>query len=221
MIFIGVRQIYCVSSLCCNLCSFFFSEKSTSMPCRPADFSSWDKLFVALEDSHMRQNMLLDSLGQCCGGMASLRTQLDKLVKGKGLPSLEWACRPHVEQLRLLLQQGLLEVREEEARRERNLNATLQQLLRRSHEGNLLLKTLEESWGHRATSSGGAESKLRHRPTQTPGASGPKQASPLLKEQATVEKALVAIATELQTVHLQLSRVIEQVGTPRKGRGDA
>lgn len=195
------------------------------MACKPPDFSSWDRLFVALEDSHMRQNMLLDSLSQCCGGMSSLRTQLDKLVKGKGLPSLESVCR---------LQQGLLEVKEEEARRERTLNATLQQLLRRSHEGNFLLKRLEESWGHRATPSGGAESKMRHQPTQTPGASGAafglgaKQASPLLKEQnvtlqldtAMVEKALVAIATELQTVHLQLSRVIEQVGTPKKGRGD-
>lgn len=204
------------------------------MACKPADFSSWDRLFVALEDSHMRQNMLLDSLSQCCGGMTSLRTQLDKLVKGKGLPNLESVCRLHVGQVRVRLQQGLLEVKEEEARRERNLNATLQQLLRQSHEGNFLLKRLEESWGHRAAPSGGAESKMRHQPTQTPGASGAafglgaKQASPLLKEQdvtlqqdtATVEKALVAIATELQTVHLQLSRVIEQVGTLKKGRGD-
>lgn len=183
------------------------------MPCQPADFSRWDRLFVALEDSHMRQNVLLDSLGRCCGGMASLRTQLDKLVKGKALPGLETACRLHLEQVGVRLQQGLLEVKEEEARRERNLNATLQQLLLRTHEGNF---------------------PTRHRPTPTPGASGAasglgaKQASPLLKEQdvtslpdtAAVEKALVAIATELQTVHLQLSRVIEQVGTPRKGRGD-
>lgn len=201
------------------------------MPCRPADLSSWDRLFVALEDSHMRQNMLLDSLGRCCGGMVLLRAQLDKLVNGKGLSGLESVCRLQVEQVKVWLQQDLLEV---EARRERTLNATLQQLLRRSHEGNFLLKTLEESWAHRATPSGGAESKKRQRPTETPGASGaalgpgPKQAAPLLKEQdvtslpdtATLEKALVAIATELQTVHLQLRRVIEQVGTPKKGRGD-
>lgn len=180
----------------------------------------------------MRQNMLLDSLGQCCGGMASLRTQLDKLVKGKALPSLESVCRLHVEQVRARLQQGLLGVKEDEARRERDLNATLQQLLRRSHEGNVLLKTLEDSWGQRAAASGGAGGKMRHRPTQPPGGPGvalglgAKQASPLLKEQDvaplpdTVETALVAIATELQTVHLQLSRVIEQVGRPKKGRGD-
>lgn len=175
----------------------------------------------------MRQNMLLDSLGQCCGEMASLRTQLDELVQRKGLPSLE-----HVEQARVRLQQGLLEVKEEQTRREMNLNTTLQQLLRRSREGNFLLKALEESRRHRATPPGGAESKML--PTQTPAASGAalglgvKQASPLLKEQdvillsgtATVEKALVAIATELQAVHLQLSRVIEQVGTVKKGRGD-
>lgn len=206
------------------------------MPCKSADLSSWDRLFVALEDSHMRQNMLLESLGQCCGGMASLRTQLDKLVRGKGLPGLESGCRLQVEQVRTRLQQSLLEVKEEEARRESNLNATLQLLLRQSHEGNFLLKTLEGGWARRATTpSAGAEGKKGQRPTETPGASGPalglgpRQAPPLLKEQdvtslpdtAMLEKALVAIATELQMAHLQLRRVIEQVGTPKKGRGDS
>lgn len=204
------------------------------MPCRAEEFSNWDRLFIALEDSHMRQNVLLDSLGQCCGGMVSLRMQLDKLVKGKGLPNLESVCRLHVEQARVRLQQDLLELREEETRREMNLNETMEQLLHRSHEGNLLLKRLEDSWGRRGTPMGEAESKMRHQPTQAAGGlgqgygSGTKPASPLLKEKdvtslldtATVRRALVAIATELQTVHLQLSRVIEQVGTPRKDRGD-
>lgn len=201
------------------------------MPCEAAELSNWDRLFTALEDSHMRQNMLLDSLAQCCGSMVSLRTQLDKLVKGKGLPGLEAVCRLHAEQAGVRLERGLLELREEEARREGALNATLQQLLRRSLEG----CSSEESWGHGATPSGGAESgEAGGRPTQTPGAlgatagSGRMRASPLLKERdaasppdaAAVVKALVAIATELQSVHLQLSRVIEQVGTPRKHRGD-
>lgn len=202
------------------------------MPCKAEEFSNWDRLFIALEDSHMRQNVLLDSLGQCCGGMVSLRTQLDKLVKGKGHPGLESVCRLHMEHVRVWLQQDLLKLREEGAQRERNLNATMQHLLRRSHEWNFRLERLEDSWSRSGTPLRGAESKIRHQPTQTPGGlgaasrSGTKPAS--LKEQdmtalpdtATVKRALVAIATELQTVHLQLSRVLEQVGTPREDRGD-
>lgn len=185
----------------------------------------------------MRQNMLLESLKHCCGGMVSLRTQVDKLVKGtckQCLPSLESACRTQAEQARVKLQQGLVELREEGAERERNLNATLQQLLDSSREGNTLLKELEEKRGHRVEPSGEGNSRMRHQPTQRPGDVGPalslgmKPFPSVLKEQevtspldmATVEKALVVIATELQKVHLQLSRLIEQAGTLRKDRGD-
>lgn len=182
----------------------------------------------------MRQNMLLESLGDCCGRMVSHRTQADKLAKGtcqQCLRSLESACREQAEETRVWLQQDMAKLREEEAERERNLNTTLQQLLHRSHEGNTLLKRQEESQGHRVVPS---DSKMRHQPTQQPGGFGAafglgsKPLSSVLKEQevsspldlATLEKALVAIATELQRVHLQLSRVIEQAGTLRKDRGD-
>lgn len=213
------------------------SGETAITPCQAADFSRWDKLFIALEDSHMRQNMLLESLGKCCGGMASLRTQVDKLAKGmcqQCLPSLESVCRAQAEQTRVRLQQGLAELREEEAERERDLNATLQQLLHSGHEGNALLKRLEEGRGHRVVPSGAADSRMRHQPTQRPGGlgvafdSGMKPFPSVLKEQevtspldmATMEKALVGIATELQKLHLQLSGVIEQAGILRKDRGD-
>ncbi len=182
----------------------------------------------------MRQNMLLESLKQCCGGMVSLRAQVDKLAKGTCqdcLPSLESACRAQAEQASVRLQQGLAELREEEAERERRLNTTLQQLLHSSHEGNTRLKRLEEGRGHSVVP---ADSRMGHQPTPRPGglggafALGMKPFSSGLKEQevtlpldmATMEKSLVAIATELQKVHLQLSRVIEQAGTLRKDRGD-
>lgn len=177
----------------------------------------------------MRQNMLLESLEQCCGGLVSLRTQVDKLAKGtchQCLPSLESACRVQAEHVSVRLQQGLFELRGEEAERERRLNASLQQLLHSSHEGNARLKRLEEGRGHRVVPSGG--SGTGHQPTQRPGGLGTKAFTSGLKEQevtspldmATMEKALVAIATELQRVHLQLSRVIEQTATLRKDRGD-
>lgn len=213
---------------------FVSAGETPTTPCQAADFSRWDKLFIALEDSHMRQNMLLESLEQCCGGMVSLRAQVDKLARGAGQqcpPSLESACRAQAEQVRVRLHQGLVELREEEAERERRLNATLQQLLHSSHEGNARLKRLEDGRVHRA---GAADSRMGHPPTLRPESLeaafgvGVKPFPSVLKEQevtspldtATMERALVALVTELQKVHLQLSRVIEQGGTLRKGRGD-
>ncbi|KAM7376138.1 hypothetical protein PAMP_005883 [Pampus punctatissimus] len=211
---------------------------SLNTPCQPADFSRWDKLFIALEDSHMRQNMLLESLEQCGGGMVSLRTQMDKLVRGtcqQCLPSIESACQRQTEQASLRLQQGLVELRQEGAERERRLNATLQMLLHHSHEESIRLRRLEKSV-HRAVPSATTDSFLGfgHQPTPRPiglGAAfglGTKPFPSGMKEQkvtspldvATIEGALVSIATELQKVHLQLTRVIEQVGTLRKDRGD-
>ncbi|CAJ1074372.1 uncharacterized protein LOC117805900 isoform X3 [Xyrichtys novacula] len=185
----------------------------------------------------MRQNMLLESLEQCCGGVHSLRTQVNKPSQGtcqQCLPSLESACSKQAEQVNARLQKGLLELREEEAQKESRLNATLQQLLHSSHEGNARLKLLEEASGLRVMASGAADSRVGHQPTQRPGGLGAafslgvKPFPSGLKEQevtspldmASMEKALVAIATELQKVHLQLSRVIEQAGTSRKNRGD-
>lgn len=170
----------------------------------------------------MRQNMLLESVSQCCGGMASLRNQVEKLVKGS-LPRLESTCRAQAEQARAWLQVGFVELKEKGAERERKLNATLQQLLQRHHDGNALLERLEEPSAAAAAAAG---SRMRHQPTQVPGR---KTFTSVLKEQevtspldmAAMEKALVVIATELQKVHLQLTSVIEQAGTLRKDRGDA
>ncbi|XP_022606893.1 pentraxin-related protein PTX3-like [Seriola dumerili] len=206
--------------------------ESPTTPCQAADFSRWDKLFIALEDSHMKQNMLLESLQQCCGGMVSLRTQVEKLVRGpcqQCVPSMESVCRAQAEQASLRLQRGLVELREEEAKRERRLNATLQMLLHSTHEENVRLNRLEESSSHRVVPSGPADGRMRHQPTPRPGGVGAaftlgmKPFPSVLKEQevtspldmATMERALVAIATELQRVHLQLSRVIEQAGALR------
>ncbi|XP_008278341.1 pentraxin-related protein PTX3-like [Stegastes partitus] len=205
--------------------------ESPTTPCN-AEFTRWDKLFIALEDSHMRQNMLLESMEQCCGGMFSLRNQVDKLAKGtcqQCVPSLESACRAQAEQASLRLQRGLVELREEEAERERRFNATFHMLLRSSHEENARLKRLEE-----ALPSGPADGRMGNQPTMRPGGLGAafglgmKPFPSGLKEQevtspldmATMERALVAIATDLQRIHLQLSKVIEEAGTLRKNRGD-
>lgn len=141
----------------------------------------------------MRQNMLLESASQCCVGTASVRNQLEKLVKG-GLPRLESTCRAQAEQARVLLQRGLAEMSEE--------GAELRQLLR--------------------IRCGEAQARTRVQPTAKPAAAsttleGRDAATPPL---VAMEKALVVIATELQKVHLQLAAVIQQAGTLKEARGD-
>ncbi|KAM6917636.1 pentraxin-related protein PTX3-like [Lycodopsis pacificus] len=197
--------------------------ESPTTPCQAADVSRWDKLFITLEDAHMRQNMLLESLEQCCGGMVSLRTQMDKLAEvtcQQCLPSLESSCRARAEQVNARLQRGLLELRQEDAERERRLNATLHRLLHSGHEANARLKRLEEGGGHRAVPSGATGSGMGRLPTPRPGGLGaafglgmkPFTSGLETQDMATMEKALVAVTTELQKVQLQLSRLMEQAG---------
>ncbi|KAK5857677.1 hypothetical protein PBY51_010904 [Eleginops maclovinus] len=253
MLVFGMWRVLCVlgfvgASLCVNEVEFegnfadnYDNEisqdqhegQTPATPCQLADFSRWDKLFISLEDSHMRQNMLLESLEQCCGGMVSLRTQVDKLAKGtchQCVPSLESVCGAQADQTSVKLQQGLLKLHNEEAERERRLNTTLHQLMHIGHDSNARLKRLEES----RSVSGAAGSRMGHQPTPRPGGLGAliglgmKPFTSGVQEQevtspmdmATMERALVAIATELQKVHLQLSSVIEQAGSLRNKRGD-
>ncbi|XP_054894543.1 uncharacterized protein LOC129365390 [Poeciliopsis prolifica] len=194
-----------------------------------SDLSHWDKLFVALEDSHMRQNMLLESAERCCVGPASLRSQLDKLLRAasqQSSPGLESACRAQVEREALGLHRGLAELRRDGAEMERRMNDTLQAILRGRREDEARLSRLEEA----ASGSGGGG----HQQTQRPGGPGRAFSSGLnsvpseLEEQDLssqvdldmIRGSLVVIARDVQRLYLQLSTVIEQAGTLRKGRGD-
>ncbi|XP_077417845.1 uncharacterized protein LOC144049083 isoform X2 [Vanacampus margaritifer] len=153
-------------------------------PCQSAVLTRWDKLFIALENSHMRQNMLLESSESCCGAMASLRAQVDHLAR-----TASRQCPPWQAAFKML-HQDLLELREEGEARERRLDATLQM------------------YNHSKASPLGAKEQEVTQEVTSPPADG-------------VEKELVAIATELQRLHVQLSRVIQQAGTLRKDRGDS
>lgn len=180
----------------------------------------------------MRQNMLLGSLEQCSGEIASLKTQVDKLAEEKCLqcaPSLEAVCRQQAEQASLKLQQGLTELRKEGAERERRLNAALHQLLHSSRERDAQLKLKEKGSG--VTPSGGttretADTRTAHQSTPRPGVlgtaiglglkpfpsgmNGPEVTSS--PDMASIERALIAIATELQKVQVQLNRLLERIG---------
>lgn len=163
----------------------------------------------------MRQSELLESLERCGGGTLSLGTRLDELAKGS-----RRECPPGLERANVRLRESLLELREEEAERERMWNATLHQLLRGGREANARLKRLEEGGGRGATG---------HRPAPGGGgaalgtkafASGPEEREGTSTPgMAAVQEALVAIATQLQQVHLQLSGVIERAGRTEETRG--
>ncbi|KAJ3613479.1 hypothetical protein NHX12_019728 [Muraenolepis orangiensis] len=99
-------------------------RESPAAPCQAADLPRWDKLFIALEDSHMRQNMLLDALEQ--------------LAKG--------ACRREGAEI-------LAEMREEGAAGGRRTHAALQRLLEGSREPAAGLRRLEESDARRLEES--------------------------------------------------------------------
>ncbi|XP_077395840.1 pentraxin-related protein PTX3-like [Festucalex cinctus] len=152
-------------------------------PCQSAELSRWDKLFMALENSHMRQNMLLESSESCCGATASLRAQVDHLARAASRQCPPWQAAFKT------LHQDLLGLREEAEVRERRLNAGPQ------------------TYNHSKPSPSGAkEQEVTQEVTSPPADS--------------VEKALVAIATELQRLHVQLGHVIQQAGALRKDRGD-
>ncbi|XP_010884529.1 uncharacterized protein LOC105019801 [Esox lucius] len=94
--------------------------------CQASERSRWDKLFVALEDSHMRQTMLMEALERHCEAPG---------VCQQCLPAIEAVCRGQAEQVSPRLQQDLLELKEEVIGRERRLNASLHLVRQEGAEG--------------------------------------------------------------------------------------
>ncbi|KAJ0062985.1 hypothetical protein NL108_010269 [Boleophthalmus pectinirostris] len=194
-------------------------DESPSMgPCQD-DAPRWDKLFTVLEDSHMRQNMLLSAVDQNCGGggLTAIKMLWDKLTKGAGhlcSANMEKICKTQAEQMHLKIRQEFLDIMNYNIEMEKNLNLTLQHILHRSHETNIRLKRLEDS------------PKMSPHPTSIPKAYVSTATDSGLKGQevenqwldkGAIGKTLVTIATELQRIQHQLE-VMEE--TRKKGRGD-
>ncbi|XP_014006145.1 uncharacterized protein [Salmo salar] len=87
--------------------------------CQATDLSRWNKLFVALEDSHQRDMMLMEALEQRCGTPG---------VCQQCLPAIEAVCRGQAEQASPRLHRGLVELKEEVTEREGRMNSSLQQI---------------------------------------------------------------------------------------------
>lgn len=167
----------------------------------------------------MRQTMLLEAAGRCCGGgTGSLTGQVHVLLKDafqQHAHSLVRACGAHAEQAGARLQDGLVELRREAVERERRINSTLEEILRSRREEEEHLERVHES----VTS---LSAGCRRAPGTKPLQSGLKELDMTPPEDVDKMKgSLVAIATELQWVHLQLSKTMAhaQAGV-KKGRGD-
>lgn len=189
-------------------------QESPSLgPCQD-DAPRWDKLFTALEDSHMRQNMLLSSVEQSCGGGSTpLKMLWDKLTKGGChicASSMEKTCKTLAEQTNIKIHGEFVEIMNYNAEMERNFNLTLQMILSQIQETNSRLKRLEDG------------PKVPPRPTvvaKVHGAATTASKSELKENQGgSVGEALVSIATELQKIQLQLNEVIKEARN--EGRGD-
>ncbi|XP_072314369.1 pentraxin-related protein PTX3-like [Eucyclogobius newberryi] len=174
------------------------------------DAPRWDKLFTALEDSHMRQNMLLSSAEQnCAGGAAGAVKMLwDRLTKGGChlcAANMERICKSQAEHLDSTVRREFSESMNRHADAERSLNWTLQRVLHQSKETNERLKRLEDN------------SKTSPRPTVSSGGLKEQDVANRWSDKGSIGETLVTIATELRRIQVQLDGLIEEARIKDKG----
>ncbi|KAG9333131.1 hypothetical protein JZ751_013448 [Albula glossodonta] len=154
----------------------------TLPPCQAQELSRWDKLFTMLEDSQMRQNMLLHSVDEGVRAeLQALRSELRRVAPGDA-PTCVAAADRLAAQVGGKLEQALERVEGAAARQE----GALQQL--------------QDASRHQAARMGKLEQACL----------GISKAGPAPHKQQDVtggislEKTLTAMATDLQRVQAQL-----------------
>ncbi|XP_067219610.1 pentraxin-related protein PTX3 [Chanodichthys erythropterus] len=171
---------------------------ATQIPCPPQDFSRWDKLFIMLEDSQMKQNMLVQQCEDMVKAeMDTIRKELHKLNHNKAcVQASENTCRCVSEQMNHNLNQAMEQLREAADMYQAQNNETLQQLAQFSRNQASRLTKLESnsllgaSLGQVAMKSFSAY---------------PKEQEASTTDSGKLERALMATAADLQRVHVQLA----------------
>ncbi|XP_059357599.1 pentraxin-related protein PTX3-like [Carassius carassius] len=171
---------------------------ATQIPCPPQDLSRWDKLFVMLEDSQMKQDMLLNQNEDMVKAeMDSIRKELHKLNNNKVcVQASENTCKCISEQMNGNLNQAMEQLREAADTYQAQNNETLLQLIQFSRNQATRLNKLESSsllgagLGQVAMKSFSAYQKEQ----EASNADGGK-----------LERALMATVADLQRVHAQLA----------------
>ncbi|KAI4891085.1 hypothetical protein NFI96_017763 [Prochilodus magdalenae] len=155
----------------------------TSSPCESRDQSRWDKLFIMLEDSHMRQNMILEAGEET---MKNLREEIQSRSCSSSI--LEESCSSLGQQLDsrldLRLNASMDEVKQVADRLQARCSSALQRLENFTGLQTARLEKLENGY-------------LGQVMMKTQGQS--------VGDKRKLERSVLAMAADLQKVHMQLA----------------
>ncbi|XP_051555099.1 pentraxin-related protein PTX3-like isoform X2 [Myxocyprinus asiaticus] len=175
-------------------------QRATQIPCQSQDVSRWDKLFIMLEDSQMRQNMLLQqSEDMVKVEMNALWKELQKLSSNNNkacIQALENTCKCIKEQINLKLDRAIEQLREALDKFQAQNNEMFQQLLQFSRSQATRLTKLESNV---LQGVGLTHVAMKSLPTY------PKEEEASSADSGNLERALIATAADLQRVHAQLA----------------
>lgn len=177
-------------------------------PCKGPVFTKWDKLFTMLENSQMKENMLLQYADDIIKvELQSLREEMLQFVAqygGSCASAVENSVRRAGIQTETRLQNALDRVREVSADQSAQHDAALQQLLAASVNQAAWLERLENGclkWGGGGLASQAKSFQARHlmqEVTET-------------ENGGRLEKTLATISSELQTIREQLTLYTKSV----------
>ncbi|KAJ8256810.1 hypothetical protein COCON_G00189620 [Conger conger] len=166
----------------------------TTSPCKSPEFSKWDKLFTMLENSQMKENMLLQYADNIIKvELQTLRGEMLQFVAnyaGGCSSAVDTAGRRLALQLEMKLAQATDRMKEANAEQRAHQEALLQQLVVVSRAQATRLTKLESTCLS-ASANGAADRSVR----QVPAVEG-----------GQLEKSLTAMATDLQKARAQLDR---------------
>ncbi|TRZ04244.1 hypothetical protein DNTS_029927 [Danionella cerebrum] len=183
------------------------NAEGTQTPCLAQDLSRWDKLFIFLEDSQMKQNMLLQQTEDMAKSqLDSIRKELQKLNSSKDcIQAAENTCRCISEQIKRSVKHVMEQLREAAEAHQAQANETLQQLIQLSRSQAARLSKLE-STSVLALGLGQVAVKSF--------SGSPKEQEASHEDGGKLERALMITSADLQMVHSQLE-VFQRATTSR------
>ncbi|KTG02563.1 hypothetical protein cypCar_00026555 [Cyprinus carpio] len=177
-------------------------------PCKGPVFTKWDKLFTMLENSQMKENMLLQYTDDIIKvELQSLREEMLQFVAqygGSCASAVESSVRRAGIQTETRLQNAIDRVREVSADQSTQHDAALQQLLAASVNQAARLERLENDclkWRGRGLASQAKSVQTRHL----------MQEVSETENGGRLEKTLAPISNELQTIREQLTLYTKSV----------
>uniref|UniRef100_A0A8C1ZDN3 Pentraxin 3, long b n=1 Tax=Cyprinus carpio TaxID=7962 RepID=A0A8C1ZDN3_CYPCA len=178
--------------------NYILFSGATQIPCTPQDLSRWNKLFIMLEDSQMKQDMLLHQNEDMVKvEVDSIQKELHKLNNNKAcVQASENTCKCISEQMNGNLNKAMEQLREAADTYQAQNNETLQQLIQFSRNQATRLTKLESS-----TLLGAGLGQVAMKSFSA----YPKEQEASNADGGKLERALMATVADLQRVHAQLA----------------